>query len=237
MGAPVNISGQKYGILTAIKPTEKRKNGSVVWKCRCDCGNYIYVDSKSLRQGFTTNCGCLKRERTRKMGQDRVKDIAGQRFGKLVAIEPTKERRGGYVVWKCKCDCGNYTHAGYGHLVSGNTTSCGCVGIETSIKNGTKAFAEYKENTYVANTRLDVLDRKKINKNNTTGYTGVYKRGKKYVANIEFQGKRYFLGYFNKIADAAAARKTAEKKLHGEFLDWYENEYKAGKNGSKKNKN
>ena len=36
------------------------------------------------------------------------KDIRGQRFGKLIVIEPTDKRAdGGSVVWKCHCDCGN----------------------------------------------------------------------------------------------------------------------------------
>ena len=80
---------------------------------------------------------------------------------------------------------------------------------------------------------MDILGEKKVHKNNTTGYTGVYKRGKKYVASIEFQGQRHFLGYFNKIEDAAVARKTAENKLHGDFLEWYESKYK--NNGGSKN--
>lgn len=39
-----------------------RKNKSVVWRCRCSCGNqnFIYVDSHSLRRGNTLSCGCLK---------------------------------------------------------------------------------------------------------------------------------------------------------------------------------
>jgi len=36
-----------------------------------------------------------------------VKDITDERFGKLIAIRPIKERNSGAVIWECKCDCGN----------------------------------------------------------------------------------------------------------------------------------
>ncbi len=32
------------------------------WKCVCDCGNVVYVDSYFLKAGKTKSCGCLKRE-------------------------------------------------------------------------------------------------------------------------------------------------------------------------------
>ena len=53
-------------------------------------------------------------------------DLMGQRFGRLVVIEKTKERRGGCIVWKVKCDCGRITTAASYDLRCGDTTSCGC---------------------------------------------------------------------------------------------------------------
>ena len=47
---------------------------------------------------------------------------------------------------------------------------------------------------------------------NTTGVTGVtFQRGK-YETSIWVEGKRIFLGYFTELADAAKARKIAERK-------------------------
>ena len=31
------------------------------------------------------------------------------RFGRLIALYPTNQKKRGYIVWKCKCDCGNGT--------------------------------------------------------------------------------------------------------------------------------
>ena len=39
---PADLSGRKFGMLTAKYATEKRdKRGSVYWHCVCDCGNEI----------------------------------------------------------------------------------------------------------------------------------------------------------------------------------------------------
>lgn len=56
-----------------------------------------------------------------------IRDITGQRFGKLVAIEPTDKRYKGNVIWKCKCDCGNVKEIPMNSLVHGGQKSCGCI--------------------------------------------------------------------------------------------------------------
>jgi hypothetical protein len=53
--------------------------------------------------------------------------IAGQRFGRLVAIEPAAERRNCKVVWLCQCDCGARVFVVSTKLRNGHTQSCGCV--------------------------------------------------------------------------------------------------------------
>lgn len=53
-------------------------------------------------------------------------DLRGMRFGRLVAVEQTEERKHGKVLWLCKCDCGKLCSVMSTRLVSGHTTSCGC---------------------------------------------------------------------------------------------------------------
>ncbi len=58
-----DLTGQKFGRLTALYPTEKRdKKGSVIWMCECSCGNRIEAASDSLKNGIYQSCGCLKKE-------------------------------------------------------------------------------------------------------------------------------------------------------------------------------
>ncbi|MCB2300421.1 hypothetical protein [Clostridium tagluense] len=235
MGAFKDLTGKVFGRLTVIKATKERKQGAVVWECKCECGNETYVSRSNLEQGNTLSCGCLQAENVAKRSKLRqTKNITGQKFGKLNAIEPTGKRDNGYIVWKCKCECGKENiYVNLHNLTSKNTLSCGCLNAEIAKENAVKNISKFKEENYVAGTRLDIIDNKKINKNNTTGYKGVYFRRKdsKHIAHIEFQGKRYFLGSGTK-EEAIILRKEAESKLHGDFLKWYY-EQKEKKNETK----
>lgn len=55
-----DITGQKFGRLTALRPTEERKNGQVVWLCKCDCGRTSRVRVRALTTGTTQSCGCWR---------------------------------------------------------------------------------------------------------------------------------------------------------------------------------
>lgn len=57
-------------------------------------------------------------------------DLAGQRFGRLIALCDTGKRRAGKPLWKCRCDCGKTVEVASGNLVSGNSKSCGCASVE-----------------------------------------------------------------------------------------------------------
>ena len=54
-------------------------------------------------------------------------DHTGKRFGKLVVLKQAGRNELKKVLWKCQCDCGNQTVVVSGSLVTGNTTSCGCI--------------------------------------------------------------------------------------------------------------
>lgn len=56
-----DLTGQRFGRLTTLEPTTRRFRGYIVWRCRCDCGADTFVPVKSLREGNTKSCGCLKR--------------------------------------------------------------------------------------------------------------------------------------------------------------------------------
>lgn len=59
-----------------------------------------------------------------------VKDISGQRFGKLLAIEidatHVKKNKCRANKWICVCDCGNKTSVLITNLTGGKSKSCGC---------------------------------------------------------------------------------------------------------------
>lgn len=60
-----DISGQKFGRLTAIKYNEElsKKYGATYWDFRCDCGNTKSLRSCNVLRGKTISCGCLNMSR------------------------------------------------------------------------------------------------------------------------------------------------------------------------------
>ncbi len=78
-----------------------------------------------------------------KLRKDAI-DISGQRFGKLIAIEPVDRKIKRGVEWRCICDCGKETFAFGGHLRSDYRKSCGCISSEKFEETGTNIiFNEY----------------------------------------------------------------------------------------------
>lgn len=60
-----DITGQKFGRLTAIRYTGKRtKCGhNAIWTCLCDCGKTVEATGSDLRLGRKISCGCAKQDR------------------------------------------------------------------------------------------------------------------------------------------------------------------------------
>jgi hypothetical protein len=57
----IDIKENKYGQLITIRPTDRRtSNGSVIWECKCDCGNIAYISASNLMRNKTLSCGCRK---------------------------------------------------------------------------------------------------------------------------------------------------------------------------------
>lgn len=62
MGKPLDLTGKRFGKLTAIKYTgETIPIKGRVWLCRCDCGNYRKAFAKQLNNKEVTMCeNCIK---------------------------------------------------------------------------------------------------------------------------------------------------------------------------------
>lgn len=198
-----DLSGQVFGRLTAIAPTDKRKRGSVVWTCKCQCGNEIEVAAKLLNSGTINSCGCWRKEHYE------TKDLSGQVFGRLTAIEPTEKRKRGYVVWKCKCQCGNVIEVETGLLTSGSTKSCGCWRQEQIVT----------ANRYIDGTSLThTLSAREKSKSAKSGYVGVVEARGKWQAYIYYKKKRYHLGTFDTLEEAVNARRIAYERVRQDAL-------------------
>ncbi len=60
--ARLNIKDEKFGRLTALKPTNKKIRKNIVWIFECDCGNVIEAQATRVKNGHKHSCGCLHNE-------------------------------------------------------------------------------------------------------------------------------------------------------------------------------
>ena len=58
----IDLTGQKFGRLTAVCFAGVDNEGKAIWNCECECGNKKTVRSYHLRSGRVRSCGCLKKE-------------------------------------------------------------------------------------------------------------------------------------------------------------------------------
>lgn len=288
MGKAKDITGQKFGKLTAIESTKDRKSGSIVWKCNCDCGNEIFCTVSKLQAGDIKSCGCTNFN---------AKNLIGIRFGNLTVIKDSGKRKSGNIFWECECSCGNIDLIlGY-NLTSGKYTKCKeCrhpkkvkikkEKIDKSCKfklldnygicitytgeeylfdiedyeqikkyNWTSNADGYADSTYkrkhipmhrlvmkcndetlvVDHINHNIKDNRKNNlrivtpqqnamnrviySNNTSGVTGVSwnERDQLWVSYITYKYKTIRLGCYVNFNDAVKARKKAEEKYFGEY--------------------
>ena len=67
----------------------------------------------------------------------KVKDLTGQRFGRLTVIRRAGSNNNGRALWFCKCDCGNVDVKIGKLLLNGHCKSCGCGEYENRVNNCT----------------------------------------------------------------------------------------------------
>lgn len=73
----------------------------------------------------------------------KIKDLTGQKFGKLTVRKFLRIGEDRSAIWLCDCECGNTTEVPTKKLNSGNTKSCGCLREELHKTHGlsnTKLF-------------------------------------------------------------------------------------------------
>jgi hypothetical protein len=70
MGKFIDLTGQRFGRVVALKPAGRNKQQNVIWSCICDCGKTAIVSQSNLvraLKGVNVSCGCFKKENARKL--------------------------------------------------------------------------------------------------------------------------------------------------------------------------
>lgn len=128
MSRPISlVVGDVYGLLK-IKALAMCDKNRTRYLCDCACGNETITEARSIKNGKTRSCGCLRTM----IGLAHVAypytDLIGVRFDRLLVLEYSYEhlgvKRNSHVI--CKCDCGVEKIVSTYNLKSGNVKSCGC---------------------------------------------------------------------------------------------------------------
>lgn len=132
----LDLKGERFGNLTALYRVENKKKGYAKWLCQCDCGEEIVENTKKLKRGTTTNCGCITKTNAR--NGNKAENLKGKIFGKLTVIKRV-ENKNNRVRWLCRCECGNEKITTAQSLKSRKTKSCGCLrGFQSNNYNDIK---------------------------------------------------------------------------------------------------
>ena len=205
------LSGQTIGKWTVLGVSDHGTDKHTKMLCRCECGTLRAVDAYSLKHRLTLSCGKCKKiipegdhmRCTMKNGASFIFDIKDMDIVKNHSWSISR----GHVR---TCVDGRSV---YLHQILLDTT------CDTEIDhiNGDKMdnrrcnlrFATHAQNNQNKGLRRD----------STTGYKGVCfdKRSGKYIAYINANGKRTYLGYFDDKLSAAYAYDAAALQMHGDY--------------------
>lgn len=70
----MNICGEKYGRLTAIKQVGRDNSRQALWLFQCECGKTCVTRASSVRNGNTSSCGCFKKEQSSIISKQTIKN-------------------------------------------------------------------------------------------------------------------------------------------------------------------
>ena len=137
-----DLTGEKFGMYLVLGDSGERRNSTVMWNCRCDCGKEKLVRGGNLKSGSSKSCGCNK-DHYKVNARNATVDHAGKRFGRLVALHQESPEKLGRALWVCECDCGVVKTVPAYRLVAGSTTSCGCAQKEAVTRHGLSGHPLY----------------------------------------------------------------------------------------------
>lgn len=235
MGKVKDLTGMTFNRLKVIRRVSNRYLPSGQsrsrWECDCSCGKKgIIVDGAYLRDGTKQSCGCLRKELARNKNKLYNKyDLSGD-FG----IGYTNQQNipfyfdlEDYDLIKDFC----WVMNNKGYVITGDSNAQFKQLHRMIMKpSNSKEFVDHinhnpsdnrKANLRICSLQQNDWNRKKRS-DNTSGFTGVQKKGSRYIAIITHNKITYHLGSFDTPEEASIAYQNKAKELFGEYYYEYE---------------
>jgi hypothetical protein len=83
-----DLTGRRFGSLTAVKENGRGKDRRILWECECDCGNKTNVAGRDLMNGHTKSCGCRQ-----KLVVSSIRKKHGDRDARLYRVWKSMKKR------------------------------------------------------------------------------------------------------------------------------------------------
>lgn len=116
-----SLENQVFGKLTVLCRSKFSFNNKVYWTCQCECGHTFDVCGTDLRNKNIDSCEYCRDHHYY------FNDLTNTRYGLLTVIKSVGRDNSGHHIWECQCDCGGVATVSSIALISGNTSSCGCL--------------------------------------------------------------------------------------------------------------
>lgn len=158
----IDLENKTFGRLSILDMAFV-KNYKCHWNAECVCGKRVIVRRDHIVSGRVRSCGCYNSDKSKK-------DLNGMVFGRLTIIRENGRSKHKGLVWFCKCRCGEYVNVRASKLLSGNTSSCGCLHKEISSIVG-KIVNTTHGQSYTKAYRSAFDAKRRMWKNNGNGYS------------------------------------------------------------------
>lgn len=217
-----DMTGMRFEKLIVLERVPNLPNSRVTrWKCKCDCGNIVFVNRNNLLHKKCKSCGCLAKEELLKRNKK-------YNTYKKVYIGYTTNTNKEFLIdyedyEKIKDYCWYETSQGY--IATRDSISKKVILLHKFIfsKNGMidhinrNKKDNRKQNLRIVTAQQNTMN-KSLQKNNKSGQCGVFysQDRNKWVSQLTYN-KHKIMKRFNTKAEAIKNRKMLEIKYFGEY--------------------
>ena len=176
-----DLTNKKFGMLTVICQVDDyiAPNGthSSQWLCECSCAQHtnIIVAGNNLSSGHTKSCGCLKKCNNQILKKENKKDLSGK-YGIIWSSNTNEE-----IYFDLEDADRILKHCWYIDSIGYTTTSINRTNVRMHVFLGFKWHDHHNKNkldnrkeSLVHCSSQENVRNSSVNKNNTSGITGVY---------------------------------------------------------------